>query len=93
MKTSQSPNASHTCPKHLNQMVCIGSFVILLGLSGGGLILTMPTRLGVAAADAPATSIALSVASLLAGAILLAIGATNSPTSKGQGSPSDANPN
>lgn len=74
MKTSPNRYCSHPGAAHLNKAICVGSFVIFLGLATGGVIMASPESFGVAPANAQATSLALSIASLVAGAIFLAVG-------------------
>lgn len=73
MKTHHQ-HRSEKCAAHLNHALCVGAFVAFLGLAIGGAITAFPTSLGVAPEDARATGLFFSLASLVVGALFLAVG-------------------
>ncbi len=84
MKTSHPHHRSEKCACHLNQAVHIGALVTFVGLSGGGVIMAFPASLGISPEDAQATALILSVATLVVGAIFLAVGTVQKMSDKTQ---------
>ncbi len=73
MKTSPT-HRSAGCAGYLNKALYIGVLLAFFGLSSGGVIMAFPASLGIDPQNAQATALTLSLATLVVGAVFLAIG-------------------